>query len=207
MRKLHCFGLALALVPGCLLIQPLDDAKSDASGKGGAGSLAGSGNAGRAATPGGGSPSGGAMARAGAPNGGAPNTVDFSFFTGVWTLTSGSIISNCDGTVMTTAVTPGGQEIFAPGTTSDLVLDPASECPLLADVNDRVATGQAEQSCSYIDSSNGHYVDVFVVSYDFTVAGNGRTATALLVNSITLTDPISGDSQTCDTDQTLYYKR
>ena len=117
---------AAVAVPGCLLVQPIDDAKSDAAGgtsaagssnvggkaNGSAGSRpsgdsgdtgeGGDGEAGEGPSPNGGagpSPNGGrggAAPSAGSTSAGGGNTVDFSLFIGDWYPTSGTVSTLCD---------------------------------------------------------------------------------------------------------------
>src|SRR4051794_12424799 len=97
MKAIGGCWLALLVIPGCLLVQPLDEAKpdqQDSAGSGGKASHAGSagqhtggspaaGGAGNKAGSGPGAAGGSAgAAHGGASNGGAPSGVDFSLFTG-----------------------------------------------------------------------------------------------------------------------------
>lgn len=204
--------LLLALVPGCLLVQPLDEATSDdaAGASGGNGNAsAGTGSAGRPTSAGGGAPSAGAPSggshAGGAAQGGAPSGVDFSLFIGTWTITSGSTTRDCGTDAPTTEpATVGAQDSFGLGTTSDLILDPGTQCALLVDVDDRVASSEAAQECTF--QSEGYTVHVYVDSFEFTVSGDGKTAISRFISTVDVSDG-SGASATCDTDQTLHYKR
>jgi hypothetical protein len=204
---------ACLLVPSCLLVQPLDEAKTDAeasAGNGTAGastSHAGAGTAGRAPTGGGGAHAAGSgPTAAGASSGGAPSGVDFSLFTGTWKITSGSRTSYC-GTAApeTDAIPAGGIDVFTLGTTSDLILDEATTCPILVDVDDRVATGQDTQYCMYT-GTDGYDYDVFFQSYTFEVLGNGTADSTLSTVSV-ITDPATMNTVTCTADATFKYSR
>ncbi len=212
MKLLTFWCLALAVVPGCLLVQPLDDAKSNASG--GASAQAGSNGAGHTSSGGasGGSgpnPAAGSGGRsnagAGAPQGGAPNGVDFSLFLGKWTITTGTLTTDCGtGTPMTSALTPGTYDTVSLGTTSDLIFDAATTCPIESDVNDRTASVLPGQSCTGTDTDSGNDYEIFYDTFTFVVAGTGTTAQGTLDLTTVVTNT-SGQTITCDQHEDIAY--
>jgi len=213
--------LGLLLIPGCLLVQPLDEAKPEDGGSAGNGSgggpskagssgstsKAGSGNAGR----GGGAPNGGATSgnagRGGGANGGAANGVDFSLFTGTWTVTSGETTTFCDGVDPTTEeVTPGGKDTVGLGTTSDLIFGPGSNCEILADVDDRNASLNSDtKPCSETDGTYNYYLTVD--AFHFTVSGDGQTAEAGMITTVLTTDANDNLLLSCEVQTTWSYER
>lgn len=214
-RCLILAGLPVCLlVPGCLLVQPLDEAKTNTEANAGSGntssgdsgattSRAGSsGSAGRAPTGSSGSPASGA---GGGANGGAPSEVDFSLFTGTWTITSGSKGTDCGAGLIAEAVPAGGIDEFTLGTTSDLILDASTDCPLLVDVDNRTATGQGAQHCTY-SGADGYDYDIAVQAYTFEVLGDG-TANSTLSTVSLVTDPSTNTTATCTGDATFNYQR
>lgn len=204
---------ACLLVPGCLLVQPLDEAKTDAEASAGnaaagaSSSHAGSGTGGRSPTGSGGAHAAGdGPIAAGAPSGGAPSGVDFSLFTGTWNITSGSKTSHCGTDAPeTVAIDAGGVDTFSLGTTSDLVLDADTTCPILVDVNDRIATGQDAQYCNYT-GSDGYDYNVFFQTYSFEVLADG-SADSTLSTVAMITDPATKNTATCTADATFKYSR
>ena len=213
MKAIAWSWLALLAIPGCLLVQPLDDAKPiDEDIAGSAGKPAQAGGAGR---PAGGNPgTGGTGNKAGAGpvppggsgNGGAPNGVDFSDFTGTWTVTGGKRITTCDGAApQTDAVTPGGTDTIGLGTISDLIFGPDTACEILADVDDRSATlNSATSDCSYSDD-DGEYQLSFD-DFEFTVSGDGKTAELAMSTSVLYTD-LNDEAHLCYVDSSLDYER
>jgi hypothetical protein len=215
-RNLSFGWLALAWLPGCLLVQPLDDAKGSANGdSGGAGSGAHAGSGGASSNPpgsagatasGGSGARGGATGASGAPSaGGPPSGVDFSLFTGTWTVISGTVTTTCDGVKKTTAATVGSTDTIDVGTDSDLIFDANTECPLLADVTDRVATGQPDQTCSFDDPTSGYAYDIGFTHFDFKVSGNGQTAIGTTDSAVIVTNPANNASQTCTSEVIANY--
>lgn len=216
MKSIPWLWFALTLVPGCLLVQPLDEAKSDAEVGGAAdGASAGrstvAGSDGAGATHAGGSsgasPAGG---RAGsAPNGGGPPTVDPSAaFLGIWVLTDGSITLNCGGSPQVSQLTNGSADWHV-GTTSDLVqTSEGTPCELLANVQGRVAAGAPNQQCteSGLDSDGNPYSqDLVIENYAFTINANGVNAKELFSGTDAYTDGISGVTTNCTFVQTGNY--
>jgi hypothetical protein len=207
--------LALLLIPGCILVQPLDAAKPDdddsgasggpakagsANGSSGAPAKAGAGNAGRA---------GGATS--GAPNGGGSGAVDFTLFTGDWTLSGGTITTRCQGAATkTTDADTGGVDTVGLGTDSgapsDLVFGPGSSCEIWADVDDRDAyLNPATPACSDNDGVYQYYLTTD--DFDFKVSADDQTATAD-INTTVLTTELSTNYQfTCTVEQNLKYQR
>jgi len=224
----------LAFIPGCVLLQPLDEAKSDnTGGNAGSASHAGNGNAGHPAsggsgpapgagaggsgpTPGGGAggsgpaPSGG---RGGAPpnpgTGGAAPTDSLALFTGMWVLTTGSITLNCPGSPATTNPLTEGSAEWMPGVTSDLVQTAGgTDCELRANISGRVATAEPSQECveSGTNSEGQPYSqDLTIYQYTFTVGSTGKTANEAFYGSVDYTD-ITGTS-TCQFAQTGSYTK
>ena len=201
MKSFSFAWLLVALLPSCLLVQPLDEAKPSDDGSGGTSSSAGSNNAGR--NSGGGGKGGGAPNAGGAHSGGAPNGADFSLFTGSWTVKSGSIVTDCGTGPMTTMPTTGTIDTVDLGTTSDLILDEGTQCPVSADVTDRTATGQPGQTCDFTDEGSVYHLDIQY--FDFIVGSTGRTASSTLTSVVSLTT--NGVTATCDSNQTLSYAR
>ena len=206
--------LVLLLIPGCILVQPLDEAKPDdddsvpatsggpskaGSGNGSSGgpSKAGSGNAGR-----------GGSSAAGAPNGGGGTTgVDFSLFTGNWTLIGGTNTTTCEGEdpVVTDADTGTPLEVVL-GTTSDVIFGPRSACPILGDVDDRSAfLNSGTLPCSENDGTYNFYstTDYF----EFAVSDDEQTAGAGISSTVIVTDLDDNPVSTCQVEQSLDYKR
>lgn len=211
--------LVLLLIPGCLLVQPLDDPKPDDAGSAGAAGAAGRGQpsqAGSAGRPSGasGSSAGGSGNRGGsgplpaggAANGGAPSGVDFSLFLGDWTVSGGKNTVSCDGgTPKTTAVDAGGVDTIGLGTISDLIFGVGSGCEILADVNDRTASlNPATTNCETSDA-NFDYV-LYVDDFQFVVSGNAQTAKASMTSVVYVYDA-SGGLSICDSDYTWDYAR
>ena len=185
--------LGLLALPGCLLIQPLDDAKPNdeggSSGKagqhaggsgpsaGGAGNKAGSGTSGGSG-PG---PSGGAD-DGGTNDGGGTGGVDFSLFLGRWTLVSGDYARKCASETSTTTGTiePGEIDTFVPGTResqSDLIFDVEGNdvCNVFADVDDRNAYGTGSQACT-VDEADGSTTYLTYTYFEFAVSDDGQSA-------------------------------
>lgn len=210
--------LPLLVVPGCLLVQPLDDVKAgdddsvpsahagmgqhaggNGPGAGGAGNKAGSGPV----------ASGGSGATGGSgpvASGGAGNAGAFSLFLGEWTISNGTQTTSCDGgTPTTSTVSPGGTDTFGVGTLSDLILDPGTSCEILVDVDGRTASlNPATLDCTTSDANYDY--DLFVESYDFTVSSDGKTAKASMTATVYLTDANSNES-VCTTDTSWDYER
>jgi hypothetical protein len=199
----------LLLLPGCVLVAPLDEAKpsdgSDAgsggrpagtAGSSGSPAKAGSGNAGR----GGGAPNGGAA------NGGAPNGGAFSLFLGTWTIADGKNTTTCDpGTTETSDVEPGLQDTFGRGTITDLIFDPGTACEILADVNDHTAfLNSNTEGCSYSDDT--FVYDLYFDAFEFVVSSDGQTAKASMTAYIQATDADNNTSY-CQSDTTWNYER
>jgi len=215
--KANAWGwLALLLIPGCLLVQPLDEAKPDAEGSsGGAGKPSSQAGSGGKLTGGSGSGSGGSGNRGGsgslppggAANGGAPSGVDFSLFTGTWISTDGSTTISCDGgTPQTTPVDVGTSDTVVLGTVSDLIFGPGNDCEILADVSDRVATlNDATTECNFSDAdyAYGQTVDTF----QFAVSGDGRTAVSRLTTTVYVYDLVGTYLSTCLSDTTTKFSR
>ena len=217
MNALRSTWLMLAAIavaaPGCLLVQPLDDVSADSAGSGGSGTgKAGAGpspsggKAGAGPAPNGGrggAASGGRGGSGPTPTAGAPGQVDFSYFTGIWTVTSGTITTDCGTGPIDTDATPGTTDTIDLGTTSDLIVDKGTKCPVLADVNDLVAIGQDGQSCDFPDTSGMYHLEIN--AFDFVVDGTHQKASSSLLSVITVTN--NGVVTTCDSDQELYYTR
>jgi len=218
MRTTALAFLALLAIPGCLLVQPLDDAKPEdgnsagstghTSGgnqnSGGAGNKAGSGPVG---SSGAGNKAGsGPIGSAGGANGGAPSGVDFSLFTGSWTVTGGENTVTCsDGVPTTTSEAPGGVDTFGLGTVSDLILNPGATCELWADVDDHTASlNPSTPNCTTSDANYDY--ELYFESFDFVVSADGQTATATLTTS-TLVSDSSGAVDICDSEHTWNYER
>lgn len=219
-------GTVVTLVaPGCLLVQPLDDVKAGSGDESDAGEV---GDAGSSATPSGGrsgsgpTPSGGkggsgpapSGGRGGAPSGGkggsgpvptagSPSGVDFSYFTGLWTITSGTITTDCGAGPTDMPAKVGGQDTFDVGTTSDLILDKGTQCEILVDVADLVAVARDGQSCDLSDGADTYHLDIS--SFSFIVDDDHQTATSYMTSTITVTS--NGVDTTCDSNQELYYSR
>jgi hypothetical protein len=218
---------ASVALPSCLLVQPLDDTKDDGLGSGGttSGSHAGAtspggknGGAGKSGIGGSGegtagSPPlppaggrGGSTAAGGSgprPTGGAPSGVDFSYFIGTWTVTSGTITTDCGTGEYVDDATVGGKDTFEIGTTSDLILGKGTECPLLLDVHDLVAVAQDGQSCDVTtDTATGHYE---FDSVSFIVSADHQTASSFVTTTGTVTS--GGETFTCESNSQQYYKR
>jgi hypothetical protein len=148
----------------------------------------------------------GAVPPGGSANGGATSGVDFSLFTGTWTITGGQSTTSCDGaTPQTSTVAPGGTDTFGLGNISDLIFDPGTDCEILADVDDRTASLNPATLDCYTSDANYDY-DLSVISFDFVVSGDGKTAKATMSASILVSDG-SGGLSVCDADYTWNYKR
>ncbi len=212
MKLLTFCCLALAIVPGCLLVQPLDDPKSDSSG--GASAHAGSNGAGHTSSggaSGGAGPNGraGAGGRVGAggaaPSGGAPSGVDFSLFLGKWTLTAGMLTTDCGtGSPTTSSLTPGTYDTVTLGTTSDLIFDATTTCPITADVDDRTATALTGQNCTGTDTDSGNDYDIYYDAFTFVVGASGTTAQGTL-ELTTVVSTSDGTTVTCDQHEEITY--
>jgi hypothetical protein len=219
--------LALLLIPGCLLVQPLDQARPDddgsagesgesgdsgnssgapsKAGSGGGTSKAGSGNAGGGGSPNGGAPSGNA-GDGGSPSGGMPGG-DFSLFTGTWTVTSGESTTLCEGTEpIIEEIEPGGEDEVGLGTASDLIFNPGSSCEILADVDDRYATLNSDTApCSDTDGTYNYYwtIDAF----HFNVSGDGQTAESGMITTVLTTDLDDNPLISCEVQRTWEHER
>jgi len=211
MRALAWRWLALLLVPGCVLVQPLDEAKpndedsstpagSGNTGSSGGPSKAGSGNAGRAGAS-------GAPGAAGSANGGAPSGVDFSLFTGTWKIAGGEVTSTCDdGVPKTASIDAVGTTTLGLGTTSDLIVDPGTACEIWVDVDDRsAALNSGTSPCSYTDDMEISYY-IQYDSYEFSVSGDGKSANASMVAYVEASDA-NGNAAYCHTTTTWKYAR
>lgn len=196
--------LAVALLPSCVLVSPLDDAKPEgaggsaqAAGAGATPSRAGSGNSANGGS--GNAANGGDDDTGGTGNTGGTDVVDFSLFTGTWNIDSGETKTTCAGQEMTEQVTSGTTSIGL-GTTSDLILDPTTECPILLDVVDRTATAQPDQTCQTVSGTLNltAYIDYF----DFIITDADTSATTTFYSTV-----VSDTGVTCKVEQTLYYVR
>jgi len=206
---IFCWLLLLS-IPGCLLLQPLDDAKPEGSaggpnggsagsgnGSSGGPSKAGNGNAGHAGSPAG-----------GAANGGGPSETDFSLFTGTWFVQAGSTIerSCSDGEDYSSEVDWTTDEFVegGGGSSGDILLNPTTPCALAFDVDDRIAYAQSGQSCTLSDGDSLEQTLEFT-SAAFAVDDDESTATA----SVEVDETISDASGTlyCTAYWTLYYQR
>jgi hypothetical protein len=225
MRTTAWSWLALLVIPGCLLVQPLDQAKPDDDGSAGSGnsnaggsskagssngssggtSKAGSGNAGRGGGASGGAPSGNA-GRGGDASGGASG-VDFSLFTGFWYVTDGQITTVCDdGSSEPEAIQAGGQDEVGLGTTSDLIFGPGSSCEILADVDDRNASLNFDTlPCSQSDGVYDFYLTID--AFHFNVSSDGKTAEAGMITTVETTDADGNSLPTCEVQQLWNYER
>lgn len=238
---------AAVTIPSCLLVQPLDDAKSDSAdgggdtssggspssgGKLGAGGKTGSagkantgdsgdtgagdagdgpGEGGAGATANGGRSGSGATAGSGPANGGGPGSgVDFSLFLGKWYPASGTITTTCTDSGTTTADTPTDYyDLFELGTSSDLLWDTQSSCPLELDVNDRVASidNYPGQTCTITAQTTNYPIAITYETFDFTVSGDGTTASSSTVVSEYVTDTDGNYVRTCTQDFELKHSR
>ncbi|MET0795395.1 MAG: hypothetical protein ABW061_28005 [Polyangiaceae bacterium] len=223
-----------AAVPGCLLVQPLDDAKSDAAGTGGSdnsgdagdngdagdapGSSAGKSGGGAGASNGGksgggaGAPSagkGGAEPTAGASAaGGPPSGVDFTLFTGKWWATGGTVETDCTDTGKSTdGPDTTTYDQFDLGTTSDLIWDADGDCPLLFDVSDREASAQDGQTCSYVAATTNYLVNLSYEYFDFDVKAGDKTAALSAQVDGYVTDSTGGYIRSCTQTYNLTYSR
>jgi hypothetical protein len=204
--------LLLLVIPGCILVQPLDEAKPEGSaGSGnssGKSSQAGAGHASGSPGAGGSGNKAGAgpLPAAGAANGGAASGADYSLFVGTWVISGGKVTSSCEGADPTTDdVTPGGQDTIGLGTLSDLIFGVGSECEILADVANRTASlNPATLPCSFSDATYDYYSTF--ESFEFVVASDGLTAKANVSTSVLAVD-FSATTVACDIKQTLDYKR
>jgi hypothetical protein len=198
------------LIPGCVLVQPLDEAKPDNDGSGAGGPHAGSGNGnsgGPSKAGSGNAGRGGGSSAGGAPNGGAPSGDDFSLFTGSWYVSGGTITTRCEGeTPMTSSATLGGEVQVGLGTTSDLIFDPGTNCEILADVDERSASLNWDTlPCTENDGTYNYYLDTEYL--DFTVSDDDQSATASIITSVTTTDADDNLLLTCEVEQSLEYER
>jgi hypothetical protein len=181
--------LGLLALPGCLLIQPLDDAKPNqesggSSGKAGqhaGGSGPGAGGAGNKAGSG---PSGGSdpIPAGGTDDSGGTGGVDFSLFLGRWTLISGTYARKCasETTSTTGTINPGEVDTFVPGTEdsqSDLIFDVEGTdvCNVFANVDDRSAYGTGDQACT-VDEADGSTTYLTYNYFEFAVSADGQSA-------------------------------
>ena len=216
MKKAILCWLLLLSIPGCLLVQPLDETKPDgstggasgnsagrANGSGGDAPKAGSGNAGRGGSPAGGSPAGGGA------NGGGPSGVDFSLFTGTWLVQEGSTIerSCSDGKDYSAAIGLAADEFVegSGGSSGDILLNPETPCPLAFDVDDRIAYARSGQSCTlYDDNALEHTLEFS--SAAFAVSDDESVATAIAEVDETISDGSSAPLY-CTAYWTIYYER
>jgi hypothetical protein len=214
--------LALLVLPGCLLIQPLDDAKPENTGgnngkagqhAGGGPSTGGAGNKGGSGNKAGSGPEGGSgpVPPGGAPNnGGAPNGVDFSLFLGEWTMTSATFTRQCSNeeNPTTGTITAGAKDTFILGTDesqTDLIFDlqDTGLCDIYANVDDRFAYGTGDQSCT-VDETDGTTTYLIYPYFEFAVSGDGQSAAVTWdVSLLNDADP----SVTCDSELSARYQR
>jgi hypothetical protein len=133
--------------------------------------------------------------------------VDFSLFTGTWTITSGEITTTCPGEdPITEDIEPGDVDTVGLGTSSDLIFGPGSSCEVLADVDDRSATLNSDTlPCSATDGTNNYYwtIDAF----HFNVSGDGLTAEAGMITTVQYTDLDDNPLATCEVQQTWTHER
>ncbi len=201
--------LLIAALPtaGCLLVQPLDSATPDEDDSSAAGSS--SSHAGAKGSAGKSSGSSGATGSAGRGAAGAGGGVltGKALFIGTWTITTGSTTIDCTGTPQTQPLT--GSDIWAAGTSSDLVLDPSTTCPLKANVTGRTAIGEPGFTCttSGTDSSTGAAYTTLLEAdaYSFIIASDGKTASATLTGTATYTS--GGTSVPCDFSEQAEYSK
>jgi hypothetical protein len=204
--------LVLLLLPGCILVQPLDEATPDsvagAERAGSAGSAAAGNSGGGPSKPGsGGAGRGGATGAGGAPiGGGGPIGGAFSLFIGTWTLVDGQNTTTCEpGTTQTSALTPGEQVNFGRGTITDLILDPGKTCEVLADVDDHTAfLNSNTERCMFSDDTFAY--DIYVDAFEFVVSDDAQTASASMTAYLEVTDADNNTSN-CQSDTTWNYER
>lgn len=215
--KARAFGWLLwALLPGCLFVQPLDEAKSDAeanAGRTSSGNASAGGASGSGTKPSGGAGPTPAGGRGGSPPGGAggPAQDPLLAFTGIWVLTDGAITLNCGGTHTTSALSDGSAD-WQIGTTSDLVQTAeGASCELRANVSARVAIGDGTQYCteSGLNPQGSPYTqNLSIDNYTFTLSSNGMNAKEAFSGTIDYTDLTTYITSTCDFTQTgNYYKQ
>ena len=206
--------LGVLALPGCLLIQPLDDAKPAGSGGGAhAGQHAGGGPAAGGAGNKGGSgptPSGGSgpSPSGGDSNGGGSGGADFSLYLGDWKLISGDYTRQCGTDSATTgAIAPGEVDSFVPGTQaskSDLIFDleGMDVCDIHADVLDGGAYGNGNQSCT-VAETDGTTTYLQYTYFEFVVSDDGQSALGTWdVSSLN-----DADVDACDTEISVRYQR
>jgi hypothetical protein len=207
--------LGVLVLPGCLLIQPLDEAKPD-EGSGGSGKAGqhagGSGpSAGGAGNKAGSGPSGGSspVPSGGADNNGGSAGVDFSLFLGGWTLVSGNYSRKCESETSTTTgtINPGEVDTFVPGTresNTDLIFDVEGTdvCNVFANVDDRSAYGTGDQACT-IDEADGSTTYLTYGYFEFAVSDDGQSA--LSTWDVTALNDATLDS--CDSEIVARYQR
>jgi len=224
MKTIGFRWLVLLAIPGCLLVQPLDDVQEHAGSAGSSGKPSSAGSAGK---PGGGSGPGAAGAGnnagsgdtthagsgnappGGAANGGGSGGLDLSLFTGNWIITGGKNTVSCGGDTPTSETIAGGDRVpVGLGTISDLVFDRGTDCEILADVTaDRTATlNPATLGCTSSDPDTGYDYDSVFLSFDFVVASDGKTAVSKMSAQVLVSDA-SGVLAACDSDTELQYKR
>ena len=201
--------LLLALpAAGCVLVQPLDSATpdDDSSSAGSTASHAGAkGSAGKSSGSSG-APGSAGRGSAGSSSGGGAATGK-ALFIGTWTITNGTTTIDCNGTPQTQPLT--GSDIWAAGTTSDLVLDPSTTCPMRANITGRTAIGEPGFSCttSGTDSTTGTPFTTLLEAddYTFVIASDGKTATGMLSGTATYTS--GGTSVPCDFSEQADYTK
>lgn len=206
MKASLCSWLVLLVLPGCLLVQPLDDAKPKDENAGGGAHLAGNGpGAGGAGNKAGSGPvgNGGSSPDPSGGNGG----VDFSLFLGGWTLTSAQVTRQCSNETSptTSPITPGEVDTFVLGTQSDLIFDleGTDVCDIHANVDDRSAYGTGEQSCT-VDETDGTTTYLAYTYFEFAVSGDGQSAQSTWdVSFLNDADP----TVTCDSEVSARYQR
>jgi hypothetical protein len=221
---------AAVAIPGCLLVQPLDDAKSNAAGSGGSTSSGGKtstggknngvsgaddGDAGDGPAPLGGR--GGSAPTAGSgpgTGGGPPSGVDFSLFLGKWYPTGGTVSTLCSDSGSTTPTVEDATldyyDQFDLGDTSDLLWDVESGCPLYIAVDDRLASADPnypDQICNIVADGTHYPIEVTYKSFDFSVKANGTTATSSTVVTEYVTDTNGTYVRTCVQDFELTHSR
>jgi hypothetical protein len=205
MKNLGWLWLLLAVVPGCVLVQPLDNAAPSSDGGDSSSSHAGSGNAGSSSSHAGSSSSG---AGGSGGSGGSPSSSKLAPFLGTWTATSGTLTLTCPG-IAPSNTDATGSETWSPGTASDLVaIGFESTCNFNANVSGKVATGLPRQVCN--ESSTATNGDAITQSLTFTsltfvVSADGATATQKFSGTDLYTDTTTAQSLTCTFSETAEY--
>ncbi|MEO6599421.1 MAG: hypothetical protein ABIQ16_06075, partial [Polyangiaceae bacterium] len=90
------------------------------------------------------------------------------------------------------------------GTTSDLIADEGTQCPVLFDLQNKVSgVAQPGQTCDFTTTAGTYHLEIS--TFTFVIASNHETALSHLTGVTSLTT--NGVTATCNSEQSLNYTR